>query len=437
MAKEYKNIKLKKAPKSGLLRLPPRVLHTIICEILEDALKADTTVPSLEDGFVTTETIEDYILEKQEQIVDARQIKQYTTDYVIYDLMVKGVNPALKKMNKSATRKKIGKHTCYKGYAGIVEDYRITSTMNRELPVDKGVFEFIKGTMDFNTMAAIRNRINDVADKAWIAFKQANPKYDTNTAKEKEVRAMNKPDAPFICIEGSIYEFTPDYEEKTARERELLLKFADAIIYKKAVKVSYQALHYDKPDELEFHPHYIRKVGNKLMIYGRSRSIAFHKPDEYTLVNLIVHRVQQVTDFDEPIHYYSAKELGLDYNNEVFFNRVTFDAPGFLMGDDTCTEVILKVRKKVETQGNPKMPFQRIISEPIHHSQRILDREDDLFGYISIHVKDYMRMKPILLKWGCDIHVESPEILRQVMEGEVRRMAEMYGIAVTAPESQE
>ena len=105
--------------------------------------------------------------------------------------------------------------------------------------------------------------------------------------------------------------------------------------------------------------------------------------------------------------------------------------------DDTCTEVILKVRKKVETQGNPKMPFQRIISEPIHHSQRILDREDDLFGYISIHVKDYMRMKPILLKWGCDIHVESPEILRHVMEGEVRRMAEMYGIAVTAPESQE
>ena len=429
MAKTYKDIQIKKIPQAGLRRLQPRILHLMVCDILEEALKKNSTIKTEGDGFVSTKTIERTIIEKQTELVGEKASYQYTDDYNVYDIVNKGINPKLKNTKERIVREKTGEQACYKGYVGLTNDYKTSITMNRELPVDKAVFEFIKGTMDFSTMSAIRSRINDVADKAWLKFQKENPKYDTSTAKEKEVKAMNKPDGPFICIEGSIYEFTSDYNKKTERERQLLLKFADAIIYRKAVKVTYQALHYDKPDELEFHTHYIRKVGNKLMIYGQSRSIAFHKPDEYTLVNLIVQRVQEVEDFEEKIPYHSAKDLGLDYNNEVFFNRVTFDAPGFLMGKETCTEVILKVRKTIETTGNPKKPFQRILSEPLHHSQkRLTEREDDDYGYVSIFVKDYMRMKPILLKWGSDIMVESPEQLRQIMEDEVRRMAISYGL---------
>ena len=70
-----------------------------------------------------------------------------------------------------------------------------------------------------------------------------------------------------------------------------------------------------------------------------------------------------------------------------------------------------------------------MLSEPLHHSQKVLtEREDEEFGYVSIFVKDYMRMKPILLKWGCDVYVESPEHLHNIMQDEVRRMAETYGI---------
>lgn len=456
MVKVNMNSKPKDSQKTKKQRLAPRILYKTVCEILEEALKEDSTIESEDGGFVRIDIIDDYILEKQDEIVTKRERDNYTTDYKAYEL-IKQVNTALKKIGKEVICKKINKRLHYKGYIGIFADFEYVSTMMRELPVDKGVFEFIKGTMDFNTMSSIRNRINDLAEKAWTTFVEENPQYNIKLeeeriladkskndekkaesikarrgiikAEEKKMKAKIKPDAPFICIEGSIYEFTKDYEMKTARERELLLKFADAIICQKAVKVSYQALHYDKPDDLEFHPHYIRKVGNKLMIYGRSRSIEFHKPDEYTLVNLIVHRVHDVTDFETPVKYYSAKELGLDYNNEVFFNRVTFDAPGFLMGEETCTEVILKVRKTVETPGNPKKPFQRMLSEPLHHSQKVLtEREDEEFGYVSIFVKDYMRMKPILLKWGCDVYVESPEHLHNIMQDEVRRMAETYGI---------
>lgn len=429
MAKEYMNIKIKDVKKGGPKRMQPRILHLLICKILEEALDENSGIETVGDGFVSKVTLETLLIERQQNMVGEARKSFYTTDYNAADLINKGINPKIKDMGREVLRKRLGKHACYKGYHGLTDDYNYSITMNRELPVDKGVFEFIKGTMDYNTMSAIRSRISFVADRAWQEFKRENPKYDTSTVKEKEVKAMYKPHAPFICIEGSVYEFTPDYNVKVQRERELLLKFADAIINRKAVKVSYQALHYDKPDDLEFHTHYIRKVGNKLMIYGRSRSIAYHQPDQYTLVNLIVQRVVDVTDLDEEKHYYSAEELGLDYNNEVFLNRITFDAPGFLLDYDTCTEVILRVIKKIETTGNPRMPFQRILSEPLHHSQKVLeDRGDEQYGYISIHVKDYMRMKPILLKWGSDVTVESPLELRQIMEDEVRRMATAYGL---------
>ena len=429
MKKEYNNIRIKTAGKNEELRLPPRVIHIIVCEILEDALVPGTDLPVLKGGFLTGSDLEVEILNRQQRIVGESQKDLYTVKYNVADMVVKSINPKLKTVGGKIIREKLDRKVCFKGYPGLAGDYKSVMVKDRELPVDKGIFEFIKGTMDFSTMSAIRNLIYGRAEKAWQDFRKENPKFDTNTSKKKEVKAMSKPDAPFICIESSIYEFTPDYEAMIARERSLFLQFADAIICRKAVKVAYQALHYDKPDDLEFHPHYIRKVGTKLMIYGRSRSIAFHGSDEYTLVNLIVQRVKSVDDFEEDIHYYSAKELGLDYNNKVFLDRVTFDAPGYYMGDETCTEVVLKVRKRVETPGNPRMPFQRILSEPLHHSQRVLtERDEPGFGYVSIRVKDYMRMKPILMTWGSDIRVESPESLRQVMLDEVRRLAEFYGI---------
>ena len=436
MAKEYDNVRLREHQDEDVFRLQPRVLYQVVCELLQDALDYRNCIPS-EEGFVDSQFIGDWVVEKQEEIVGEKEAKKYTTDYQIPDI-IKGINKFLKKIDKTVERKKINKRNHYKGYPGLVDDYKKCYSMFKETPVDKGVFDFIKGTLNFNTLSAIRNRINDVADKAWADYKKEHPKRAGNKTIEKEIKAKHKPDAPFICIEGSVYEFTPDYEFRTEEEREKFLDFADAIIYQKAVKVSYQAFHYQEPDDLEFHPHYIRKVGNKLMVYGYSRSIEHHAPGQYTLVNLIVQRVKDVMDFKEDIHYYSAKELGLDYNRDLFYNRMTFNMPGFQGVDDACMEVLLKVRKVIETPGKPKMPFERIKSEPLHHSQKERDEmEDDEFGYVSLFIKDYMYIKPILLKWGGDIQVLKPVELRAIMENEVRRMAAIYGITtLESPEKE-
>lgn len=414
-------------------RLPAKQLHRIICEALEEALKPKSKVPADENGFVNADVLNDIILFRQEKELPETESIKYTASYRPSELISKGINVALARMGKQIETNKKTKPYSYRGYIGLIEDYINSSMIHNQTPVDKEVFDFIKGTMNFETLSAIRNRIKSVADKEWKSYCEQHPKAAKNKVIEKTVKDRYKPDGPFICIEGSIYEFAPEYREMTEHERAMLLLFADAIIYKKAVEVSYHAFHYDKPDQLEFHPHYIRKVGNKLMVYGRSRSIHYHKPDEYTLVNLIVQRVKDVKDFKVPKHYYSTKELGLDYNNELFRNRMTFNAPGYNSEDFDCKEVILKVRKHIETGRKPRKPFDRLIAEPLHHSQRVCDRypEDEQFGYLSLFVSDYLFIRPILMSWGSDIQVIEPIELKNQMEQEICRLVELYGIKFT------
>lgn len=430
MRYDLDNYKLKKQKEGKDLRLSAKVLHKIICEALEEALNPKSNVPADENGFVNTDVLNDIIVYKQSLIVPPEEQSKYTEYYRPSELIAKGINVALSRMGKQIETSKKTKPYSYRGYKGLTADYVNCSVMLTKTPVDKEVFDFIKGTMNFDTMSAIRNRIKDVADTAWETYCNEHPKVANNKFIEKEIKDQYKPDGPFICIEGSIYEFTSEYKEMTEHERAMLLLFADAIIYKKAVKVTYHAFHYENPDYLEFHPHYIRKVGNKLMVYGRSRSIRYHQPDEYTLVNLIVQRVKAVKDFAEPKHYYSAKELGLDYNNDLFRHRMTFNAPGYNQEAFECKEVILKVRKHIETGRKPRKPYDRLLVEPLHHSQKVYTGlpEDEQYGYLSIYISDYLFIRPLLMAWGSDIQVLAPEELKKQMEAEICRMAELYGV---------
>jgi len=435
MAKKSDNNKLARKSSAGnnLLRLPSKELHKIICKTLEDALEYRNGVKTVDDGYVEGDILISYILERQDELIPQEDWDKYTSSYKPSELIIKGINPILKQIGKQILINDKVKPYVYKGYKGLYDDYVNCTVLLNQTPVDKDTFNFIKGTLDFETISAIRNRIKDITDRAWDKYLLENPNMTRNKIKEKKVKDEVKPDGPFICIEGSVYEFTKEYKTQTECERTLLFQLVDAILYRKVVKVTYQAFHYDHPDDLEFHPHYIRKVGNKLMVYGRSRSIKYHGPDEYTLVNLIVQRIQKIEDYpDKKKVYQSAKSLGLDYNNELFRNRMTFNAPGYNQADADCIEVILKVKKTVPTVNMPRKPFDRLKAEPLHHSQSVYDGipEDDEFGYLRLYVSDYLFIRPILMGWGSDIQVLKPDNLRQVMEREICRMVEMYGIRI-------
>ena len=427
----YTANRIQKYHKEKPKRLPPRVLYREVCNYLERELVKHEGGGE-RAGYCDAISIGDYIVEYQDSKADKKLRATYTTDYNVHDI-IKGINNTIETKDKHIEIETFDGITFYKGYEGLKDDYETCIMVKNASPVEKSVFDLIKGALNFETLAAIRNQISLIAENAWVNHLALNPDIIITKKDKADFKAKYMPEEPFICIESSQYEFTEEYEDRMEKQRKCLMDIGVAIVMKKAVRITYQAFHYDHSDDLEFSPHYIRAVGGKLMVYGQSRSIEHHAKDQYKLVNLILSRILAVNDFDadENVKYYSAKELGIDYNKKLFYNRMTYDMPGFPGMTDACTRVLLKVRKMVQTEGKPKEPYKLIIENPLHHSQAaLLELEENEFAYVSLFVKDYMFIKPILLPYGSDIAVVEPKELRDKMVDEIKNMVAMYDLQI-------
>jgi len=406
-------------------RLDTVQLHTIICNTLEEALKPDTLVPN-KDGYVTVYDLQESIRDWIDENLPLNEGLKVETEYNVTELIMKGINPWMEGYPDQIQRRKAGRVFAYKGYPGLGVQYLQARKLNDTSAIKEEAFEFIKGSLNFSLMAAIRNRINIVVDEAvQQAERQAGGKLGRN--KRDAVIAAAKPKGPFICYEDSEFEFTDDYEPKSLRERQILLAFADAIIRRIPVSVSYKPVNRLNAYDIEFHPHYIRWVGHKLMVYGESRKTG--SSGDYRLVNLILRRVQGMAGIDG-VEYVGPEKRGIDYNRGFFRNSMTFNAQLDRDDRNSLTRVVLKVRKAKQALvgGRILRPYDRILTEPLHHSQDICPDypETEEFGYLSLKVNDAMFVKPILLAYGGDLEVIEPLELRQLMAEEIKIMAGLY-----------
>lgn len=408
-------------------RSDPQWLQQTICHALEEALQSDSGIRTDRDGFVCVEELCDYLLRKQEQKPKKDKSKRYETDYNISELINKGIQSWIGKLGKRIERRKTGKAFVYKGYVGLEQDYLDARALMCNQPIEEDVLDFVKGAVSFSLLSAIRNRIKSIRKKI---EKEEEEKSGVKKGKKGKIwmqELMSR--GPFLCIEESVYEFTSEYTEKIAHEQDLLLTFSDAIICRTPLMVLYKPFHYQEADELEFHPHYIRRVGKKLMVYGFSKSRTRHRG--YQLVNLIFQRITDVRPLSKQVNYRSAEEAGIDYNGDFFANTVTFNAMLFDADREQPKEVVLKVRKKRigKPSGRIIRPYDRIQNEPLHHSQEVYREipEDKDYGYVHLFVSDWLYLKPILLSWGSSIEVLSPKELRLKLAEETREMLELYG----------
>lgn len=399
-----------------------------VCEMLAKAADGDKSILTDDKGFVPTRELERAVFEYMEKFIPPADRRRYSSTVNINDIIRKGINPILERIGVEVIRNESVRPFSYKGYPDIYEDYIEAYVLHSKDPIEEGTFDFIKGPMDFRTLAGIRNRIKDKAEAAWQRHLIKHPEDNGNTVLKRKLQQEQWPKHPFICLDSSVHDFTKNYQEHTAAERRLLVKFAEAIIYGKVLRVVYQALHHEEPDELEFHTHYIRKDGNKLMVYGSSHSSLHHNENEFHLVNLVANRVVSVDDFPKKITYRSAESLGLDYNTKMFHDRMTFDAIEHTGRKSRPERVVLKVVKTMMGGKRPLMPYKKMLLEPLHHSQTVCKDypENPDYGYIAFYITDYMRIKPILMGWGKAVEVIEPYRLRQAMIEEIGAIYTMY-----------
>lgn len=421
------------------LRLHPKLVQEIICFELERAAKHPTPKEKAADKFLEPKDLRQAIYNYIDQYIAPEYAQFFSMEDSTYKIseIVKGINRHLTNINKAITSKEVKRSFHFKGWEGLHEDWINGYLAGNKTSIDSGVFEFIKSPLNFEMLCRIRNIIS-VKRKAVLNELQAYNDQSVQCKRKKLATKQEKEDfiaermvtKPFISIEDSVYEFTPDFQEYSKKSSDTLSAISNAIITHRVLKITYQAHHYDNPDDVEFHAHYIRKVGNKTLIYGISRSIKWHAPDHYETVNLVLERIVNVTtEGVEKVQYQSPKKNRLGYEidyEQLFSSRISFNAHNYRTDEKTET-ILLKVVKEVKTRGNARKPFKRICQEPLHHTQQVV-REDETHGYVSINVKDFYFAKPLLLPWGGDVEVVEPEALRGIMTYEIRKMALAYGL---------
>lgn len=177
-------------------------IRICLAEALEKALDGSLQVAKeriviCEDGFVSIDSLELYLKytvsqREEKETISFRKEKGnptamvvYDRDFKISDSLNKGIAMWLERIGKKIDIERRGRKFVYKGYKGITKDYKRALTEGSLAAIERFTYDFIKGALDFDTIAKIRNEIKQAENN----------------------ENMVAPEYAFICLENPYYEF--------------------------------------------------------------------------------------------------------------------------------------------------------------------------------------------------------------------------------------
>lgn len=419
------------------VQLDPQVKQEVVCMILDSYLgiTIDPDDDYDEEKFFTPSEIKaliEHCIKTKVLTTEKQQFLQfYTAALPEYDIaeIVSSINKKLALVDRCIeVNKEVSPHQ-FRGYDGLLDDFFKAGILSKKTPINEKPFQLTKGTITYEVMTILRNtmanRTSDLENE--YDDKKSRKKLKENISKEQYVM-KNLPAGPILCIENSIYN-NVDNDAQILRDiRWRIVELAQAIINHKVLQVKYFSVGMGEDIEFVFHPHYIKQVGKRFICYGMSRMLDKKAEKEYKLVNIIIPDIKNIQEYQRVEDYQSAESLGLDYNHTVFKDRMTYNAPKFNKEKDEPEEVVIKVRREIRTDTGYVKPFERILREPLHHSQTVAEDYgiDPEWGYIRLQLIDLMYITPILLTEGSKMEVLVPERLRNLMAQKVKELALLY-----------
>jgi len=164
----------------------------------------------------------------------------------------------------------------------------------------------------------------------------------------------------------------------------------NAILYKKVLEIEYQSFKSDVPKKSEIHPYYLKQYNNRWYLFG--------KITRFETIS--------VRSLDRIV---SVKEVNERYieNIEYDFSEYFEDIIGITKEKEKKPEII-KLRFMPQ-----KAPY--ILTKPIHGSQK--KKSLDNTGLtITIEVIPNYELKSLLLSFGNEVEVVSPDWLKQELK---------------------
>ena len=173
-----------------------------------------------------------------------------------------------------------------------------------------------------------------------------------------------------------------------------------AIIKKKAVKITYQSFRAREANSFNFHPYFLKEFRNRWFVLG------IQKKNQHVMT-LALDRI--ISIMDTPQEYIENSFLNLaDYfENVVGVTVNTGEEP---------EEVELFIE-------NYNAPY--VLTKPIHHSQKLLEKSKNGI-VIQLKVQLNFELEREILGFGDCIKVLKPHKLKRRIQEKVRNAAELY-----------
>ena len=181
----------------------------------------------------------------------------------------------------------------------------------------------------------------------------------------------------------------------------LLPEIIDATVNHQAVCITYR--NYKNSEEvrtLVVHPWYIKQYNNRWFLMA-------YDADTDRITNFALDRIQD---------FHVDEGTAFIPNDDVDFEHYFDDVFGVTIppAEVEKIRVVLQFSKK-------QYPY--IASKPLHHSQEIIDSEK---GIIAVEVRPTYEFTQLILSFGSDVKVLSPEPYKEEIIGHIRRNLQNY-----------
>lgn len=156
--------------------------------------------------------------------------------------------------------------------------------------------------------------------------------------------------------------------------------------------------------------------------YGKAQITTTIYPYHLKEYNDRWYLIAQVKGYDSFAHYAldridDFEEVAIPYKEaDTNFDDYFDDVIGVTVPEDDSEDIVLRISK-------PR--FEYIRTKPLHLSQRIVE-EDDCFAVITINVKVNKELEALVLSFGSDMEVLSPNSFRAEIAEKIKTMNQKY-----------
>jgi len=174
-----------------------------------------------------------------------------------------------------------------------------------------------------------------------------------------------------------------------------------AILKKIALKLQYQSFKSRKANEIIFLGYILKEYNNRWFIVGK-------KYKEEKIMTLALDRIETI-DFDLSISYEIENFEADDYYKNTYGVTV--------IGD----KGLIKIEMEVDTSNAPY-----VLTKPFHHSQELLQKNEDGSILISLYVHHNYEIERLILGFGAGIKVIKPRRLKSRIKSILKSALTQY-----------